>query len=36
MIYPGKTHGIAGEKASVHLFRRILQHFERELKGAER
>jgi dipeptidyl-peptidase 4 len=32
MIYPGKTHGIAGPDAGVHLFTMIADHFERELK----
>jgi len=32
MIYPNKTHGIAGRDARVHLFTMILEHFERELK----
>ncbi|HLW86615.1 MAG TPA: alpha/beta fold hydrolase, partial [Candidatus Sulfotelmatobacter sp.] len=32
MIYPGKTHGIAGPDASVHLYTMIEDHFERELK----
>jgi dipeptidyl-peptidase-4 len=32
MIYPGKTHGIAGPDARVHLFTMIEDHFERELK----
>jgi dipeptidyl-peptidase-4 len=31
MIYPGKTHGIAGPDARVHLFTMIEDHFEREL-----
>jgi dipeptidyl-peptidase 4 len=33
MIYPNKTHGIAGKDARVHLFTMIEEHFERELKG---
>jgi dipeptidyl-peptidase-4 len=32
MIYPNKTHGIAGKDARVHLFTMIEDHFERELK----
>jgi dipeptidyl-peptidase 4 len=32
MIYPNKTHGIAGREARVHLFTMIEDHFERELK----
>jgi dipeptidyl-peptidase 4 len=32
MIYPGKTHGISGPDAGVHLFTMIADHFERELK----
>jgi dipeptidyl-peptidase 4 len=32
MIYPNKTHGIAGKDARVHLFTMITEHFERELK----
>ena len=32
MIYPGKTHGIAGKDARVHLFTMIEDQFERELK----
>jgi dipeptidyl-peptidase-4 len=32
MIYPNKTHGIAGRDARVHLFTIIEDHFERELK----
>jgi dipeptidyl-peptidase-4 len=33
MIYPDKTHSIAGKDARVHLFTMIEQHFERELKS---
>jgi dipeptidyl-peptidase 4 len=33
MIYPDKTHSIAGRDARVHLFTMIADHFERELKG---
>jgi dipeptidyl-peptidase-4 len=32
MIYPNKTHSIAGRDARVHLFTKIVDHFERELK----
>ena len=32
MIYPNKTHGIAGPDARIHLFNMIADHFERELK----
>ena len=32
MIYPNKTHSIAGKDARVHLFTMIEDHFERELK----
>ncbi len=32
MIYPDKTHSIAGKDARVHLFTMIEDHFERELK----
>ncbi len=32
MIYPGKTHGIAGKDARVHLFTMIENQFDRELK----
>jgi dipeptidyl-peptidase-4 len=32
MIYPNKTHSIAGKEARVHLFTMIADHFERELK----
>ena len=32
MIYPNKTHSIAGKDARVHLFSMIEEHFERELK----
>ena len=33
MLYPKKTHGISGPVARDHLFHRILDHFERNLKG---
>jgi dipeptidyl-peptidase-4 len=33
MIYPNKTHSIAGKDARVHLFTMIVEHFERELKN---
>lgn len=32
MIYPNKTHSIAGKDARVHLFTMIAEHFEKELK----
>jgi dipeptidyl-peptidase 4 len=32
MIYPNKTHGIAGMAARTHLFQLIAEHFERELR----
>jgi len=32
MIYPNKTHGIAGSDARDHLFHMIEEHFERALK----
>jgi dipeptidyl-peptidase 4 len=32
MIYPNKTHSIAGKDSRVHLFEMIEEHFERELK----
>jgi len=32
MIYPNKTHGIAGSESRDHLFHMIEEHFERELK----
>ena len=32
MIYPGKTHGIHGKAAQLHLFQMIEEHLERELK----
>ena len=32
MIYPNKTHSISGKDARVHLFTKIVEHFERELK----
>ena len=32
MIYPNKTHSIAGTDARSHLFHMIEEHFERELK----
>jgi dipeptidyl-peptidase 4 len=32
MIYPSKTHGIAGKAARTHLFHMIENHFESELK----
>jgi len=35
-LYPGKTHSIAGGDVRVHLFNRILAHFEENLKGPGR
>jgi dipeptidyl-peptidase-4 len=32
MLYPNKTHGIAGAAAQGHLFHMMQDHFERELK----
>jgi dipeptidyl-peptidase-4 len=32
MLYPGKTHSIAGEDARTHLFDAILQQFETNLR----
>jgi dipeptidyl-peptidase-4 len=32
MVYPNKTHSIAGKDARVHLFTMIVDHFEWELK----
>jgi dipeptidyl-peptidase-4 len=32
MVYPNKTHSIAGKDARMHLFTMIEEHFERELK----
>jgi len=32
MVYPNKTHSIAGKEARVHLFTMIEDHLERELK----
>jgi dipeptidyl-peptidase-4 len=32
MVYPGKTHGISGRAARIHLFEMIEEHLERELK----
>jgi dipeptidyl-peptidase-4 len=34
MIYPNKTHSIAGKDARIHLFTMIEDHFERELKNS--
>jgi dipeptidyl-peptidase-4 len=31
MVYPGKTHGIAGMAARTHLFHLIENHFEQIL-----
>jgi dipeptidyl-peptidase-4 len=35
MIYPGKTHGISGTAASVHLFHLIQNHFEKYLLSSQ-
>jgi dipeptidyl-peptidase-4 len=35
LLYPRKTHGIAGPSARTHLFSRIRQHFDRTLLGIE-
>ncbi|MEX2300344.1 MAG: prolyl oligopeptidase family serine peptidase, partial [Bryobacterales bacterium] len=32
LLYPGKTHGIYGTTARVHLFRSIEEYFEKNLK----
>jgi len=32
MIYPNKTHGIAGTAARSHLFQLIEEHFEKTLQ----
>ena len=32
MVYPNKTHSIAGQQARTHLFHMIEEHFEHELK----
>jgi hypothetical protein len=32
MIYPNKTHSIAGRDSRVHLFTMIADQFEQELK----
>jgi dipeptidyl-peptidase-4 len=34
MLYPRKTHGIAGAAPRTHLFTRIQQHFEQHLLNA--
>lgn len=34
-LYPRKTHGISGPAARVHLYTRILEHFQRELLEPE-
>ena len=36
MLYPRKTHGIAGAAPRTHLFTRIQQHFEQNLVNAPR
>lgn len=35
MLYPRKTHGISGPVARDHVFHRILDHFDKNLKGAQ-
>jgi len=35
MLYPGKTHSISGAQARIHLFRRLQEHFEKELLGGK-
>jgi dipeptidyl-peptidase-4 len=32
LLYPGKTHGIYGTTARVHLFRSIEEYLEKNLK----
>jgi dipeptidyl-peptidase-4 len=32
LLYPGKTHGIYGSSARVHLFRAIEEYLERYLR----
>jgi dipeptidyl-peptidase-4 len=32
MVYPGKTHGIAGREARIHLFQMIEEHVEHQLQ----
>ena len=32
MVYPGKTHGIAGPADQAHLYHAIKGHLEQELK----
>jgi dipeptidyl aminopeptidase/acylaminoacyl peptidase len=32
MAYPNKTHSISGSADRIHLFHRLEEHFERELK----
>ena len=34
-IYPRKTHSFAGAEVKMHLYARILEHFERYLKTPE-
>ncbi len=34
LLYPRKTHAIAGPVSRTHLFTRILAHFRHELLGA--
>ena len=35
MMYPRKTHGIAGQAARTHLFHLIENHFEQTLAPAK-
>ena len=35
MLYPRKTHGIAGKQARSHLFHLIEDHFEKDLAPAK-
>ncbi len=35
MLYPGKTHSITGPEARLHLFRRIQEHFQKELMSGQ-
>ena len=35
MLYPRKTHGIAGKQARSHLFHMIEDHFEKNLAPAK-
>lgn len=35
MLYPGKLHGIRGEKARVHLFKKLTKFFDQHLKASQ-